>query len=363
MPICECCDEYFYSKNDKTLHHAAAKGYLDVVKFLVLEDEWNPDKYICHEDDDKRTPLNVACKNGHLNVVMFFVEHGAEMNYNRYYDDFYKYCQDPIVDAAENNHLDVVQYLIEKGADMDYSCGHEGESIYRKTPLIGAAIGGHLQVVRFLLEQGVDEDNGDSEGRTALHYAAEKGHLDIMRYLLEQGADKEKTDHAGYTPLHCAADRGRFDAVQCLLEQGAEKDKAGKWDTYTPLSLAAKNGHLDVVRLLVEKGADTEKVSLLDIAKHGHWEVVLYLLPVQKAVCIYEVDYNGSAILHYAADKGPLEVVRLLVEQGADKDKANNDGYTPLHRAVNKNYHDDGSSNRKLGVARYLLEQGRRRQG
>ena len=54
-------------------------------------------------------------------------------------------------------------------------------------------------------------------------------------------------------------------------------------------------------------------------------------------------------MLHYAANKGYLEIVKLLLEKGADINVQDNDGRTPLHEAM---------SYQAFGVARFLLENG-----
>ena len=86
------------------------------------------------------------------------------------------------------------------------------------------------------------------------------------------------------------------------------------------LHTAAEKGNLDRVRLLVEQGADKDKG-----------------------------DNYGSTPLRLASRDGHVDVVRHLVEQGASLDKADEDGYTPLSGATCGGY---------LEIARYLLEQG-----
>ena len=68
--------------------------------------------------------------------------------------------------------------------------------------------------------------------------------------------------------------------------------------------LAAKNGHLDVMRLLLEAGADKDAAT-----------------------------QNGYTALHFAAEQGHLDVMRLLLEAGADKNAATQNGHTALHLA------------------------------
>ncbi|CAK9253192.1 unnamed protein product, partial [Sphagnum jensenii] len=60
-------------------------------------------------------------------------------------------------------------------------------------------------------------------------------------------------------------------------------------------------------------------------------------------------DNIGDTPLHRAAEKGHLDVVKYLVEKGADVKAANKYGYTPLHWAA---------SSGKLDIVKYLVEKG-----
>ena len=112
------------------------------------------------------------------------------------------------------------------------------------------------------------------------------------------------------TELYDAAKAGDLERVILLVEQGADKNQVGKQFGRTVLIIAADNEHLDIIRYLVEQGADVEKV-----------------------------DDEGNTPLIYASDHGHLEAVQYLLEQGADRDKtASSDGFTPLHCAAQQGH-------------------------
>ena len=102
----------------------------------------------------------------------------------------------PLFLAAQEGHLEIVRFLLEIGANKDQA---EKDGT---TPLHVAAGGGHLDIVRFLVEAGANNDLltricqqrriSEDDGSTPLHWAAMFGHVDIVRYLVEAGASKHQ---------------------------------------------------------------------------------------------------------------------------------------------------------------------------
>ena len=184
---------------------------------------------------------------------------------------------------------------------------------------------------------------------TPLIIAAHNGHLNSVKILLGYGADIEargtlKIENEvieGCTPLWAAAASGRLDVVKLLIEQNAEVD--GRTSTgSTPLRAAAYDGYLDIVRCLVESGADVnarsrgDSSSLMAACYCGYLSVATYLINKGAFMDLKCNDLkNGNTALHYAVQRGHLEVVRQLLALGASQLR-DNQGLTPLLCACNE---------------------------
>jgi ankyrin repeat protein len=176
---------------------------------------------------------------------------------------------------------------------------------------------------------------------TPLHYAAESSNLDALKQLLRHQANMNTQDIRGGTPLHYACRHNDREIVAYLLRGGAEIN-IQDIDGIAPIHYAVMSGHMDIVHLLIEFGGAIDLVDgmgytpLLWAAYTGQEAVVNYLWEDANKKLR---DHNGRAPLHLAAvaevDTVKKEqVIRLLVERGAEKEAKDRFGQTPLHFAA-----------------------------
>lgn len=97
-----------------------------------------------------------------------------------------------------------------------------------------------------------------SKGNTPLMYGCAGGHTEVVKFLLEHGANVEDHNENGHTPLMEAASAGHVELAKILLMHGAGINTHSNEFKESALTLACYKGHLDMVRFLLEAGADQE---------------------------------------------------------------------------------------------------------
>ena len=238
-------------------------------------------------------------------------------------------------------------------------------SIWEEGSFVMAARDGDLAALQEYLDDGIDVNMDTGGGGSALGAAVLTGQVDAMKVLIEHGAVVNVADNNGNTPLHGAAFFGELAAVKILLDAGADLNRRNNKNE-TPLDSSSapwneetkgavgwiaqifglkkdmaviKSGRPKVVALLQKnggkRGADLPNsagVTLWNAAKLGDLEILRTLL--EAGADPNQPDDKSVMPLCWAAMAGQDEAVRLLINHGAELNGRNGDGATPLHGAV-----------------------------
>ncbi|KAG6405752.1 hypothetical protein SASPL_133346 [Salvia splendens] len=220
-------------------------------------------------------------------------------------------------------------------------CGEIGVLCYRPQLFT------HLKEAKDPIMEGIllDIENMIAHGRKdlplTLCFAALRGDESLMRHLLKRGIDPNESDNNGRTALHIAASQGNENCVLLLLNSGADpncRDSEGS----VPLWEALLGDHKPVIKLLSDNGA---KLSSGDIAMFSCTAAENNDLDLLKEISCRDGDvtwpnHDGPQALHFAVCQGNLEMVKFLLDQGADLDVADENGLTSRELADQKG-HDD----------------------
>lgn len=125
------------------------------------------------------------------------------------------------------------------------------------TDLEQAVYLGNLNKTKELIRSGHNIESKDDYGRTILYYAIKKGFNEIVELLCKSNTNVNNQDHEGKAPLHFACIYSQLKSAEFLIKYGAQidlKDENGN----TPLSDAIfySQGKQELVRFLLENGAD-----------------------------------------------------------------------------------------------------------
>ncbi|CAH1955981.1 unnamed protein product [Acanthoscelides obtectus] len=198
--------------------------------------------------------------------------------------------------------------------------------------LAACAAGDKDEVVR-LLQKGADINTANVDGLTALHQACIDDNLDMVEFLVEHGADVNRGDNEGWTPLHATASCGFAYVARYLLERGADP-AAVNCDGELPLDIADTREMEELLKQEIHnRGIDCdaarteEETAMLQDAKEWLSTGSTHLVNAAHPG-------TGATALHVSAAKGYADVMRLLLQCGADVDAQDKDGWTPAHAAA-----------------------------
>ncbi|XP_061184254.1 uncharacterized protein LOC133192274 [Saccostrea echinata] len=330
---------------------ASAKDNIEAVKFLLNRNFHSEDR-----DEAMQKAFTIAINRGNLDLVRTLVVHGVDLNISnekftnnctpslfsteningdkkRQADLGFREKETPLHIAIRRGHPEIVKYLVENGANINLY-NHE-----YKTPLHKASEYGNTEIIMQLVEHG-DNINLATlwEGEAPLHIASEYGHTEIVKYLLRRGAKVNVFDIWKKTPLSNASENGHKDIVKHLVEHGAKVNVRVDWNEATSLYLAAQFGHKDIVKHLIENNARVNdcdlwknETPLLKAAQNKYMEIVKFLL--EHGADVNLCDRRKRTPLHYAAQNGCTEIVKLLVQFGGKINLCDNSDKTPLQYA------------------------------
>jgi ankyrin repeat protein len=147
--------------------------------------------------------------------------------------------------------------------------------------LIEAARRGDTAAARELIEAGADVNAKDETEQSAYLLAASEGYAELLDLTLENGADVNSKDSFNGTALIRAAERGHVEVVDRLLETDVEIDHVNElgWTALMEAVIRGPGGprHTEVVRLLVEAGADSSIPDDAGVTPLAHAEQLGYM--------------------------------------------------------------------------------------
>jgi ankyrin repeat protein len=348
-----------------SLLDAVRSGDAQSVRALLLRQKMDVNR----PSPDGTTPLHYAVQRDDAAIVELLLKSGANVKaVNRY-------GVPPLAIAAVNGHAGIMNLLLTAGADPNIGLSPD------ETPMMTAARTGKVAALKTLLAHGAQLNVRDSRGQSPLMWASARNNAEAVRLLVEAGADlKARTDNkptgraaqmtvflspqpTGFTALLFAVRAGSLEATKALLDAGADVNDALS-DGESALVVATANANWEVANLLLDRGADPNHAgagwNALHQIVHSRRPNLGYTpgpvptgsldsIEVVKKLIAKRVDVNarmtkngmkdgqrnrvnrlGATAFFLAAKNTDLEVIKVLLDAGADVNMRSADGSTPL---------------------------------
>lgn len=345
---------------------AAYKGNVELMQYLVSKGAKTN-----LTDDKGSTILNFAALSGQKNtkVYDFCLAHGADLK-----NDLTPYGANALLLAAPyDSDFKLINYFTSKGLDL-HSTDTDGNGIFNyvsrtgnstllkqllekgvkfnDNAMIFASQGTRsstntLEFFQYLESLGIKPNTVSKDGTTALHALASRSNdVKLLSYFIEKGVDINQADNNGSTAFINAASRNTLESVE-FLSKNVKSINTVNNKGESALSLAVRYNSPEVVRFLIDKNADA---TIIDATGNhlGYYllqsynsknpeafEAKLALLQ-SKGFDITKAQKDGNTLYHLALNNNDVELLKRVQQFGIDINAKNNEGITALHKAAMK---------------------------
>ena len=281
------------------MFQASWDGYKIQVTRLIEEQGVDVNEFCEHPTDDefRSAALKNAAKRGQLELVKQLVlQQCADVNKGNVN------LWTPLMQACQEGHVEIVHFLIEHGANVNLC------TIFHHTALMANAWAGNSTITNLL----VKTSSKAQEDWMALHFAATYGHADVAMCLIQHGAEINIKECDRFTPLLLTISDNHVTAADVLLEHRADPNIPKSSELY-PLHVAVSKGYSHLATAVINGGADINakdlkgRTALMVAAETGNTVCSIVLL--RKGANINACDSHGRTTLMAAVLNSRLEAV------------------------------------------------------
>jgi uncharacterized protein len=329
------------------------------------------------EDETVQSAFLIGASEGHLELLDLTLRHGADVNAKDSFNGT------GLIRAAERGHWDVVGRLIQAGTPLNH-VNNLGWTALHEAIILGDGDQRALDTVRVLVAAGADVkirsqrdgltamqhatnrgygemadllaaatatppargiDPGDARQNRTLLAAAREGNADAAALALRAGARLETRDGEGRTPLLLAVTHRRLLVARLLVALGANPDAPDDRHD-TPWLVTGVTGEVEMTKLLLTADPDLTLrnrfggISIIPASERGHVEYVRFVANTTNIDVNHVNDLGWTALLEAVilgdGSRPFQEIVRTLLEAGADPSIADNDGVTAFEHAQDR---------------------------
>ncbi|MEI0490602.1 ankyrin repeat domain-containing protein, partial [Brachyspira pulli] len=299
--------EYPYYLTDIAIRN----NNLDMLKILVQSGDIDLESSLIPD----------AIEENNIEMVKYLISIGQDVNAQIFADGFW--INSPMKVVAQNGNIEIAKLLIDEGANLNSSDDYIGPAIDY----------GNYDIAKLLVDNDVFNLNTNTTKEQAIELAKKKKYYEIEKLLSSE--DSNNID--GYDELMNAVSKGDMKALEKLIKDDTDLNK--QYDNITPLNLAAARNDKEMVKFLVEKGADinledgygyTPLIIAMKYRNIGLSKNIIDLKPDLNAVCSATGDTPLTYLVNVNKYGGVSDLCYYMIKNGADINKKNKEGNTPL---------------------------------
>ncbi|CAD5123337.1 DgyrCDS11693 [Dimorphilus gyrociliatus] len=274
-------------------------GEFSIVKSIIDKDLYGVNQM----DRENVSLLHWAAINNRRDIVKYLIGKGAIVD--RIGGDL---MSTPMHWATRQGHLQMVVLLMQHGADPSCTDGEGCTCIHLAAQL------GHSVILAFFIAKGLDVDLPDANGKTPLMWSSFRIHsMDPIRLLLTFNANPHLTDHNGNTALHYAAMGGNHVVCTLLIKAGIAPDCLNT-DRQTPLDIAETKKNLGMIKRLEMEAAYKKKSKNLIDSFIGDEETKLKISMVFPGLVIFLIGFIAELNVYLVFKLGLFVALFYLVK-------------------------------------------------
>lgn len=318
---------------------SVSNGFADITKILL------PYTNINEKTNTGATAILIASERGHNETVSFLLDNGANVN------DIVQGKITPLILAAANNHKEVLKTLLKRQAIID------AKDDSGTTALMYACKFGNQDCFEELMKAGANINEKNNHNDPILLLAAESRNTEIVSALLKSNVDINAINNEQTTALYYACSYGLTDIVREILNYNPDLNIVSFGNTV--FCVAAMNGYSDILELLMDKDADlgNSKQLIVDVMKPlttGHPESCSTILNNKKYARMFFAfpgtpKLDDLTMLMWAARDGNIELAKNILDYDVNVNYQNSQGATALILATYNNH---------LDIVKLLIEAG-----
>ncbi|RZK54625.1 MAG: ankyrin repeat domain-containing protein, partial [Pedobacter sp.] len=264
--------------------------------------------------------------------------------------------------AASNANIELMEYLISKGAKTSLkdnfgytvfsyaaAIGQTNTKVYdicirEGADVVNEKVGGanallllaphdkDFSLISYFINKGVDVKSTDSLGKTAFDYAVKGGHVEVLKALIAKGVKFDRDAILAASIGTYGSDGASLELYKYLISLNLNPNVIATSGENVLHYVVRKPNQVDVINFFIEKGVDVNKpnnegITPLMYAASTNNDIATLTRLIGLARNINQIDKKGTSALAYAVRRNTPEIVKLLIENGADINTVDAEGY------------------------------------